>query len=225
MENISNWILVLFVITTAISIVFFWFAANKNSKIAYLILAWALFQVILGISGFYQDFEASPPRFIFLLAPGFLVAAILFLNAHGKKFIDSLNIKWLTLLHTVRVPVEIVLYYVYIGGLIPVEMTFEGRNFDILAGLTAPLAYYFVFKEGQVKRWWLFAWNILSLALLINILTIAVLSAKTPFQVIALEQPNIGVAYFPFVWLPTVIVPIVLISQLAGIRKAVLNKF
>ncbi len=224
MEDVSSWILALFIITTAISIVFFWFATNKNTKIAYLVLAWALFQAILGISGFYQNFEASPPRFIFLLAPGFLVTAMLFLSGRGKKFIDSLNIQWLTVLHTVRVPVEIVLYYIFLIGLIPVEMTFEGRNFDIIAGLSAPLIYFFAFKNSQVKRWLLFAWNVASLLLLINILTIAVLSAKTPFQQMALEQPNIGVTYFPFVWLPSVIVPIVLISQLAGIRKAVLNK-
>ncbi len=132
---------------------------------------------------------------------------------------DNLDLKWLTLLHCIRVPVELVLYFVFLKGLVPDLMTFEGYNFDILSGLSAPILYNLVFVNKKVGLNGLLLWNIVCLGLLLNILTIAVLSAQTPFQKMAFDQPNIGVTYFPLVWLPTVIVPIVFLSHLASIGQ------
>lgn len=68
------------------------------------------------------------------------------------------------------------------------------------------------------------AWNFLGLALLIVIVVLAVLSAKTPLQQFAFDRPNIAVAYFPFNWLPSVVVPIVLLSHLAALRQLLITK-
>ncbi|MEW7290634.1 hypothetical protein [Aquimarina sp. 2304DJ70-9] len=224
MENVSIFTIIMFILTTIASIWLFYIASDENKKVVLLILLWAIGVGALGLLGFYQKTDTIPPRFIFLLAPGFLVVLLLFLTKKGKQFIDSLDLKWLTLIHVVRIPVEVVLHAVFLSGLIPVYMTFEGYNFDIISGITAPIVYYLVFVKKTWGRRFLLFWNFLCLALLINILTIAILSAQTPFQQLAFDQPNIGVTYFPFVWLPAVIVPIVLFSQLAAIRKLVLEK-
>jgi hypothetical protein len=50
----------------------------------------------------------------------------------------GLDKKILTLLHIIRIPVELGLYWLFIYKAIPQLMTFEGRNFDILVGLTVP---------------------------------------------------------------------------------------
>jgi len=128
-------------------------------------------------------------------------------------------LKTLTLMHSIRIPVEITLFFVYSAGLIPVLMTFEGNNFDIISGLTAPLIFYFVFILEKLNKTVLLLWNFLCLGLLINVLIIAILSAQTPFQKLAFDQPNIGVTFFPFIWLPCVVVPIVLIGHLSAIRQ------
>ena len=78
--------------------------------------------------------------------------------------------------------------------------------------------YYAVFVKRWIGKKGLLIWNFICLGLLINILIIAVLSAQTPIQQLAFDQPNIGVTYFPFVWLPAVIVPIVLYAHLVSIR-------
>jgi hypothetical protein len=54
---------------------------------------------------------------------------------------------------------------------------------------------------------------------LANIVIIAILSAPTPMQKFGFEQPNVGVVYFPFIWLPTIIVPIVLFAHLASLLQ------
>jgi len=98
-------------------------------------------------------------------------------------------------------------------------MTFEGQNFDILSGLTAPIIFYVGFIKKRIGRKAMLVWNFLCLGLLINIVVIAVLSAPFPFQKLAFDQPNIAVLYFPFVWLPCCIVPLVLFSHVATIRQ------
>jgi hypothetical protein len=67
----------------------------------------------------------------------------------------------------------------------------------------------------------LIGWNILALVSLINIVTIAVLAFPSPFQSVGLAQPNVGVTYFPYVWLPSVIVPIVFFCHSASIWKLI----
>ncbi len=224
MESVSILTILVFILTTIATIWLFYKASNNNKKVVYAILIWTIIVGALGLSGFYQKVDTVPPRFIFLLGPVILIVVVLFFNKKGRQFIDALDLKWLTILHVVRIPVEVVLYAVFLNGLIPIYMTFEGYNFDIISGITAPIVYYLVFVKKTLGERFLLFWNFFCLVLLINILTIAVLSAQTPLQQLAFDQPNIGVTYFPFVWLPAVIVPIVLLSQLAAIRKLLFTK-
>ncbi|HYK56589.1 MAG TPA: hypothetical protein VEV15_08905 [Flavisolibacter sp.] len=101
----------------------------------------------------------------------------------------------------------------------PQLMTFEGRNLDVLSGLTAPLIYYYGFVKKSLGAKTLLAWNVVCLAILSFTVVNAVLSAPTPFQQFGFDQPNIAVLYFPFVWLPGTVVPLVYFSHLASIRR------
>lgn len=219
MESISNFTILLFLLTSACTIWFFYRAANNSLTVLITLFGWAILQSAISLTGFYQNWNALPPRFIFLVAPWVLLVVVLFNLKSGQVFIDGLKIEWLTILHTVRIPVEITLYLVLLAKLIPQSMTFEGWNWDILSGISAPIIYYSVFKFRNASKRVLLVWNFICLGLLLNIVTIAVLSAKTPFQQFAFEQPNIGVTYFPFVLLPTLVVPLVLFSHLVAIRQ------
>ncbi|HEV7700865.1 MAG TPA: hypothetical protein VGO43_11595, partial [Pyrinomonadaceae bacterium] len=80
------------------------------------------------------------------------------------------------------------------------------------------------FKAGIANKWLLVGFNILGLMLLANIVSIAIMSLPSPMQQMAFDQPNRGVLLFPYIWLPTVIVPIVLFSHLASLWKLLTNK-
>ena len=224
MNDIPVIIGILFIATTFLTVWLFYISSGKNRTLLLFLLAFMLIQGIAGISGFYQVTQTTPPRFILLIGPGLLFSILLFITSEGRRFVDNLDIRKLTLLHTVRVPVEITLYFVYAAGLIPVLMTFEGRNYDIVSGITAPVIYYLVFTIRKSGYTALLVWNLACLGLLINIMAIAILSSRTPFQKLAFDQPNIGVTYFPYIWLPGVVVPIVLISHLAAIRQLMRRK-
>lgn len=210
-----------FGLTTLLTIWLFWRAANHSKTVLTVLLGWLLLQGGVGLSGFYLKTNSLPPRFPALAIPPLLLLIGLLLTNTGRAFIDSLITSRLTMLHAIRIPVEIVLFWLFVGKTVPESMTFEGRNFDILSGLTAPVVYYFGFVRKSLPKAVLLVWNLICLGLLINIVATAVLSLPSPFQQLAFNQPNIAILYFPFVWLPSVVVPIVLLAHISAIRQLV----
>ena len=215
---------ILFIATTLLAVFLFYKAANQSGTTLIIIVAWLLLQAAVAFTGFYKITTGFPPRFALLAFPAVLFIAILFITAKGRTYLDSLDAKTLTLLHIVRIPVELTLYWLFLNKAVPQVMTFAGRNYDIIAGLSAPIVYYFGFVRKNLNRTALIAWNILCLGLLANIVITAVLSVPTAFQQFGFEQPNTAILYFPFVWLPCCVVPLVLLSHLAILRKLILNK-
>jgi hypothetical protein len=224
MNDLSIIISVLFVIVTLLTAWQFYNASGKSKTVLAFISAWLILQALIGLTGFYQNTQSFPPRFILLIGPGIILSVLILVSKRNRNFIDSFSLRKLTLLHTVRIPVEITLFFVYTAKLVPLIMTFEGNNYDIISGLTAPVIYYLFFIKKKIANTVLLAWNFICLGFLINILVIAVLAAPTPFQQLAFDQPNIGVTFFPFVWLPGFVVPIVLVSHFIAIRQLVKNR-
>jgi hypothetical protein len=207
-------------------LLFYWILKNSlisvksRNLITGGLTTWLVVQGLVAKSGFYAgDLEILPPRFALAIIPPFSVMIILFLTGKGRKFIDSLPLYQITWLNVIRIPVEIGLFYLAVGKAIPELMTFAGRNFDIIAGITAPFIAYFGIKKGKIGRKGLLIWNVAMLALLINIIVNALLAAPTPVQQFAFETPNYGVLFFPYNWLPAFIVPIVFFGHLVSIRR------
>lgn len=190
-----------------------------------LLSSWAVLQSILAYIGFYNDFVFLPPKLAaFGVIPGIIFIIILFLIQSSRNIITSFSLETLTWIHFVRLPVEIGLYYLCVYKLVSPIMTFEGRNFDIIMGITAPLIAYYGVQKQKLNTKIILAWNILGLILLINVVSHAILSMPYSFQIFSPEQPNIAVFYFPYVLLPTIIVPTVFFSHIAGIYKLIILK-
>ena len=115
--------------------------------------------------------------------------------------------------------VEIVLLELFFYNAIPKIMTFEGWNFDILAGISALFVYYFGFIQKRISYRMMLVWNIVALGLLVTIVLIAALSMPSPIQSFGFTQPNIAIFFFPYVWLPSFVVPVVLFSHIVSIRQ------
>lgn len=194
---------------------------GKGLRTVGLLLAgWMALIGFLAWKGFFlEGLDVLPPRFGLTFGPPLLVILLLFLTRRGRAFIDQLQVYDLTLISVVRVPVEIVLYWLFLAKAVPELMTFAGRNFDILAGISAPIAAIMSQKTGFFGRTAMLVWTFISLGLLLFIVINAILSAPTPLQQFGFEQPNIGVFYFPYIWLPGFVVPVVLFANLAALRK------
>lgn len=230
-ENLPAYVSVTFTLTTFLTVGFFFYAIRQTvfqtlpAKILISLTAfWLLFQAVIALGGFYQQTTSFPPRIALFGVLPVILLIIAYFIFFRESFIERLPLKILTLLHVIRVPVEIVLFWLFQNRLVPEIMTFEGRNFDILSGLTAPIVFWLAFRGGKTNRPLLIVWNILALALLANIVSTAVMAIPSPMQRLALDQPNIAVLYFPFNWLPSVVVPIVFFAHLASLWKLFKNK-
>lgn len=215
----------LFIVTGVLTIFLLYRSINDVSykkKSLYLLGAWFFSVSILAIEGAYSDFAFFPPRLLLL---GVLPALLLvcYFLIFRKALINAISISRLTWLHVVRIPVEIGLYLLFTAGAVPEEMTFEGRNLDILSGVTAPFIAILIARH-KISKKGLITWNLICLGLLLNIVIHAMVAA--PFkglQQIAFDQPNIAVFFFPYSLLPTLIVPVVLFAHLAALRKLFSN--
>ncbi|MBC7901070.1 MAG: hypothetical protein H7070_13585 [Saprospiraceae bacterium] len=219
-ENIPSYINWCFALITAATVIFYLSAVSKTDRraatITGVVLAALLgLHAVLAYTSFYTV-KTVPPRFFLTLLPSTVILLILFF-AFTKNVGSFELMRLLTLLSSVRVPVEIVLLGLYREGHVPQLMTFEGRNFDIISGVTAPLAAWLAFRGGKINRPLLIGWNLAAFGLLLNILINAVLALETPFQQFAFDQPNRAVLYFPVIWLPAIVVPIVFVSHIASL--------
>ena len=206
-----------FVLLTGLATWLFYQAAHCSPRTLFVLVAWLAGQAVLGLNGFYLAAPTTlPPRLALALLPPVLVLAGLLLTPWGRSYLLGLRLEVLTLLHTLRLAVELSLWVLYRHHLVPQLMTFEGRNWDLLAGLSAPVVYYLVFRQRRLGCQTLLGWNVVCLGLVLNILVNALLSVPGPLQQVAFEQSNRAVLYFPFVWLPAGLVPLVLLSHAAA---------
>ncbi|MEP6616020.1 MAG: hypothetical protein ABJA57_05545 [Ginsengibacter sp.] len=230
LTELPLYISLLFIFTTLVTFVFL-IAAMKNvpaksrAIISIVLIAWLLLHAILAMRHFYTITYTVPPRFAFLVLPPFIIILIVFITKNGRRFIDGLSPEILTRLHVVRLFVEIILFWLFLYKYVPRLMTFEGRNFDILAGITAPVIAYYGIQKRMLGRTFLLTWNFISLLLLLNIVINAVLSAPFPFQQFGFDQPNVAILYFPFIWLPGFIVPAVFFAHAVLIRRLLKRTF
>lgn len=180
---------------------------------------WLLSISIFALLGFFANFNTVPPRmFIVLVLP--IIGLIILLR--NKKFIQLLGkipLSWPIWIQSFRIGVEILLWQLLVAQVLPEQMTFEGRNWDILVGLTAPLFAYFFKNNPRV----LLIWNIFGLVLLTNIVTTAILSMPTPFRMFMNEPANTIVAHFPIIWLPGFLVPLAYYMHFISIQQILLR--
>ncbi|MEQ8413109.1 MAG: hypothetical protein RIB71_01535 [Imperialibacter sp.] len=193
-------------------------------RFLFAISIWITIISSLALSGFFSDFSTLPPRL--LMAPLVPMFTITFITLFGKldNVLKQVSPSWIVYLQTFRIPVEILLWMLFIQNLLPVQMTFEGRNWDILVGLTAIPAGLFYFGRNRFKTSFAIAWNIGGLLLLLNIVTIAVLSMPTPFRVFMNDLANEIVATFPFILLPGILVPLAFSLHVLSLRQVFLLK-
>lgn len=218
MLQLPFYIPALFIVTTIVTLYLLSRATIHSKGFLIIVSLWLLLQGIVSVTGFYADENSVPPRFLLLVIPPFVSIAITFSLRPGQTFIDKLDAGSLLLMNIVRIPVELTLYALFTEKKIPEIMTFEGRNLDILSGITTVIMYMLQ-RKNKLHPLVFLIWNIGCLALLANIVTMAILAAPFRFQQLAFDQPNVGVLYFPFTWLPAFIVPAVLWSHLVLLRK------
>jgi hypothetical protein len=187
--------------------------AAGSVRLTFSILAWMLIAAVLALSGLLNRFSATPPPIALLVISGFIGTIAVGTSSWVRRLIE-LPLATLIAAQAFRIFVEILIHESSTIGLAPLQMTWEGYNSDILTGVTALALAPFA---RAVPTRLVFIWNCLGLALLIWVVGIAIVSFPTPFQL--LRPDNTWVASFPYVWLPSLLVPAALLGHIVIFRK------
>jgi hypothetical protein len=212
-----------FLFIVAIAVFLLHRAFGKSRLVLTVTLSWILIQSAVSFTGFYVNELTLPPRMLLLVGPALIGIVLLFATGRGRNLLRNTDARYLTLIHAIRVPVELALFGLFVHGAIPRIMTFEGRNLDILAGLTAPVIFYFGFVKKNLSPRLLLLWNCAALCLVLNITFHGILSVPTRFQQFGFEQPNVALLHFPFTLLPGFLVPLVIVSHLVVLQQLMMS--
>ncbi len=185
------------------------------------LLTWLVVPWYLAMNGYLIDLSMTPPALMRLVVAMELVVVVFCLSPWGRHVAEKLPTSLLVGTQVFRLPLEILLYKLAAAHFIPNEMTFAGYNFDIITGVLA-LPLWIFLHTAKVPQWIVWGWNCLGSALLLTIVTLAILSFPKPFGMFTPYSTLI--AFHPWVWLPTFLVPIALASHLLLFRKLMLPK-
>ncbi len=220
---IPAWIFIGFaVLAPAVWVAIGWLFRHSpfGRKVTYFALAWLILTGSLAATGFFSDFSSMPPRLpIFALSQFLLIAFAVF---KGLTLDDIRAVPQAALigLQAFRIPTEWLMVGLADHRLLPMEMTFHGRNFDAVTGLLGlALGLYLFAKKDKVPRGLLFAFHILGLLLVTAVVIQGMLSVPSPMQRLHLSIENIHLARFPIGWLPFGLVPAAYFLHFVSLRK------
>ena len=122
-------------------------------------------------------------------------------------------------LQTFRIGVELAFWRLGLEGIAPVQVTFEGRNFDGLVGLTALIVAAGI-AFGWFGPWAAIAWNLFGLAMLANAIGTVATSAPGPLHLNWPGEPFTAIATWPVIWIPALLAPVGIFLHVVSIRQA-----
>lgn len=179
---------------------------------AWLILTWRVAE-----SGVLRKWNAVPPPFLGLVVAIVGLAGAIALTPLGRRLAFGIPLWALVLVQSFRLPLELAMHRLSTLGIMPEQMTFTGLNLDIVTGSLAPIVAWLVWS-GRGGRPLAMAWNVIGSLLLVNVVTIAILSTPR-FRFFGDARLNTFVTYTPYIWLPAVMVLAALAGHLLIFRR------
>jgi hypothetical protein len=203
-----------------------WSRGHRPLRRALIIAACAVMSVsaLAARLGLLQRFDVTPPPMalliLFVLAGGVAGG----LSRLGGTVAGTVPLGALVGLQSFRLPLELLMHRGAVRGIVPPELSYGGFNYDILTGLGA-LALAAALRGGAaVPRWLLWTWNLWGAWCLVVIAAVAITSS--PMVRLFGDDPrhlNTWVLFFPYVWVPVVLVTIAIASHIV-ITRALLKR-
>jgi hypothetical protein len=174
-------------------------------------LAWLILSALPAVTGLL----AAPGPWLVVFVAVFLGSAVA-LAASPAGARAARRPLWALLgFQVFRLPLEMLLHAWYVHGSVPVQMTWSGQNLDVLSGLLA--APFLLLRRDPPRP---LAWAVLALqlALLANVMRIALTSAPTPLRQFFDEPTLLLPLYWPSTWIVPVCVAGALLGHLVTLR-------
>jgi hypothetical protein len=179
--------------------------------------AWVTYAATLGYLGprLLPTGALSLPLLLALPAVGLVVFCAR--SRLGSQLAHAIPAYTLIGLESFRIIVELFLHQLWLAGLVPRMLTYEGANFDVLIGLTAPAVAWLLARKQLAPRGAI-AWNLIGIAMLANVVVRSVLTTPGPTHLVDTEIANRAVTLFPYTFIPGLLAPLAILLHVLAIR-------
>ena len=189
-------------------------------KAPLLLGSWLFYVYLVSTLGLLQGFELPPRVLIFFFIPTLVGITFFIRKYRNHSLMNALPKSWAIYFQSFRIFVELIIWKTYLAGTFPVSMSFEGYNYEILVGLSAPIIAYLVFNRKILSEKIAIAWNFVGLFVLSIIIGIAVTSAYFP-QLWGASNSLIGIEFglFPYTLLAGFLAPMAIFMHILSLSQ------
>lgn len=185
-----------------------------------VLLAWFFLAFFLARQGFFEAAPSATPQFpniVFTFLPLVFGLLLLSFSKSFRRLVDALPLRWLIGIQLYRI-LGIFFIISYAQGLLPGEFAIPAGVGDMLVGIAAPFVAYFYFTRKQWARKLAVLWNVVGIGDLIVAVTLGFLTSPGPFQLLALDEPNLLITAYPLVMVPAFGVPLSILLHIFALR-------
>jgi len=196
------------------------FLPRRATAVVFIALpTWLLYVGLLAYFGVVRNPALRPPGMVYILLPVFIFVFLFVIRSPaGARVAISIPLWALLGFQVYRVGVELFLHELWHDGLAPRMVTFNGTNFDILIGVSAPLIAWLA-SRGQLETRLALIWNALGLLSLANVAARSALTAPGPLHILHSEVPNLAIGTFPYTFIPGFLAPLAVVLHVFAIRS------
>jgi hypothetical protein len=188
----------------------------------------AAFSAVLAASGLLARAGVQPPALAVLTVATQALLLWHALGPRGALVAQHASLPALVLLQAFRLPLELLMLHAAQVGVMPVEFSMAGYNFDVVTGaLALPLGVLLVLfgsRRSALAHSLLWLWNLWGMACLLVIVGLAL--ATSPNLAYFGNEPahlSLWVLRFPYVWLPVLLVGVAVYGHVLITRKLLLR--
>lgn len=144
-----------------------------------VIVSWLAYLTILSFTPLLRDLNL-PPKFPLLVFLPLVIGMIVFYSRKkNSAILHSIPRSWPIYFQSFRIAVEVLILFTFFDGILPQSATFEGYNFDVLMGLSAPIIGMYVTKHPHRKAVQ-YVWNLLGICMVLFVAFIVASSIYFP---------------------------------------------
>lgn len=192
---------------------------KKFIRFTTFFVLWFIYVSLLSKTQLLKDLSLPPKFPLFIFLPLIVVMIIFYRESKRSVVIRSIPTSWPIYFQTFRIFVELIILMTFLKEIVPQEATFEGYNFDILMGISAPIIGYF-FAQKRLNRTVLYAWNVLGIGMVLFVAFIIATSLYQP-QIWGSETPTVSLDFvrMPYLLLASFLAPAAIFMHVVSISQ------
>jgi len=199
-----------------------WLAATRARIVrvtSTVLVGWFTVAVALAVLGVYHVAGDRLPTIEFgIMAPILIGVLLIWRSSILSRVVDILPRHWVIAVQFYRVE-GVTFLILYASGLLPGVFALPAGAGDVATGLMALIIAIGATRHGELRSRTVLLWNVFGIADLIIALTTGFLSSPSPLQRFAFDHPNQLISMFPFVLIPTFLVPLAILLHIISLRQ------